>query len=378
MQARLNRRKFIKRGIGTIAAATVAQGVAHAEETSKKASVGSGKEGTELRLRGSFFDLAHVNPWDAAYWTDECRFWKEENWRALFRQMHDVGIDTAICGSVAFWGRPAFAGYEKTVGLPMKFGCPDPLGTCTDEAERLGMKMFYGVGLRGRCSQVRDYSGMEKPWPEVWFRWNTALAEALVDRFGDRRSFGGLYIPYEIGFHSHQKELYEKWIGQYMRPAVGKVKLLASPGNIHEKHCGTAVKDLPKALERMHIDILAPQDYGGRSTDIRAAVDLARRNADALERLRKPARDMGLTLWSNCELFQFEGDPSGRGRCIGGPIQRVTQQIALQAPLVEKLICYQYQGLMNRRTDLVNIGHPTADKLHHDYAAYLKEQFPEG
>ena len=378
MPAKLNRRKFIERGVETIAAATVAQGVAHAEETSERTSVGSGQEGTEPRLQGSFFDLMQTNPWDAAYWTDECRSWREENWRALFLQMHQVGIDTAICGSTAFWGRPLFPGYEKTVGLPMKFGCEDPLGTCADEAERLGMKMFFGVGLRGRCSQVRDYSGMEKPWPEIWFRWNTALAEALVDRFGDRKCFGGLYIPYEIDFHSLQVELYEKWIRQYLRPTVGKVTLLASPGNIHEKHCGTAVKDLPKALERVDIDILAPQDYGGRRVAIPAAVGLARENADALARLRKGARDIGLTLWSNCELFQFERGPAGpgRGRCIGGPIKRVKEQIALQAPLVDKLICFQYQGIMNKHTELVNIGHPTADKLHQGYVAYLNEKFP--
>jgi hypothetical protein len=34
-------------------------------------------------ISGSFFDLQHVNMWDAAHWTDRCRFWKEENWRAL-------------------------------------------------------------------------------------------------------------------------------------------------------------------------------------------------------------------------------------------------------------------------------------------------------
>ena len=373
----MNRREFVKQGIGAITASAIAGNAVASEETaSKSASGGSDKGGTEPRVQGSFFDLIHINPWDAAYWTDECRFWKEENWRALFRQMHQVGIDTAICGMTAFWGRPMFAGYEKTVGLPVKFGCDDPLGTCAEEAERLGMKMFFGVGLRGRCSQVRDYSGMEKPWPEIWFRWNTALAEALVDRFGDRKCFGGLYIPYEIVFRSHQVELYEKWIRQYLRPAVGKVTLLASSGSISEKHCATAVKDLPKALERVDIDILAPQDRGGRSNDIRAAVGLARDNADALARLRKPARDMGLTLWSNCELFQREGAPAGRPRCIGGPIERVKEQIALQAPLVEKLICYQYPGIMNKRTELVNIGHPTADKLHQGYVAYLNEKFP--
>ena len=171
----------------------------------------------------------------------------------------------------------------------------------------------------GRVSQVRDYSRMDPPWPEVWFRWNTALAEALVDRFGDDPSFAGLYIPYEIDFEPNQVELYEKWIGKYLRPAVGKVKLLASPGNIHEAHRRTPLKDFPKALERLGIDILAPQDYGGRSHDVKAAVTMAKRNADALARLRKPAADLGITLWANCELFVLEPNPSRPRTLHPGP-----------------------------------------------------------
>ena len=371
----MNRREFLAKTAGTVAASAVFSSRVRGEKP-KADSSGEDSPGTEPRLTGSFFDLIHVNTWDAAYWTDKCRFWSEVSWRALIRQMHDVGIDTAICVSTAFWGRPLFPGYEKTLGVPIKFGCDDPLGVCFDEARKLGMKMFFGAGLRGRVSQIRDYSRMDPPWPEVWFRWNTALAEALVDRFGDDPSFGGLYIPYEIDFEPNQIDLYEKWIGKYLRPAVGKVKLLASPGNIHEAHCATAVKDFPKALERLGIDILAPQDYGGRSHDVKTAVTMAKRNADALARLRKPAADLGVTLWANCELFILEPNPSGRGRCIPGPIDRLKQQIAAQAPVAEKLICYQYQGIMNKHTDLVNIGHPTTDRLHGGYVEYLKKEFP--
>jgi len=69
------------------------------------------------------------------------------------------------------------------------------------------------------------------------------------------------------------------------------------------------------------------------------------------------------------------GDPAGRGVCVPGPIERIRQQIVPQAPLVEKLISYQYQGIMNRRTEQVNIGRPDTDKLYRDYATYLNEHF---
>lgn len=59
-----------------------------------------------------------------------------------------------------------------------------------------------------------------------------------------------------------------------------------------------------------------------------------------------------------------------------GPVERITKQIEIQAPLVDKLICYQYQGIMNRHTDKVDIGHPDTAKLYKDYTAYLAKQFP--
>ncbi len=367
----ITRRQFAGKTAAGIAAATLLHRHAVAKETAAGPAI---VNGAKARLRGSFFDLAHPNLWDAAYWTDNCRFWKEENWRALIRDMHGIGLDTAICTTTALWGRPFFAGYEKTVGRPLRFGCSDPLGACADEADALEMKMFFGIGLRGRVMQVRDYAGMEPPWPEVWFRWNMALAEAIVDRFGSRRCFAGLYISYEIDFENSQIELYERLVRKHLRPAVGKVKILASPGNLGADMPGRKLDDLPKLAERMNIDILAPQDYGGRDSRIDKALALVGRQVEALEKVRKPLADVGVALWSNCEAFDFEPTPDGRSACIPGPIERIRRQIEMQAPLVEKLICYQYQGIMNRHTELVNIGHPGTDKLYRDYVAYLNER----
>jgi len=324
----------------------------------------------EQRITGSFFDLQHPNLWDAAYWTDQCRFWSENSWRALVRDMHDIGIDTIISTGSALWGRPYFPGYEKTVGLPLKMGCPDPLTACVDEADRLGMRVYLGVGMRGRVSQVRDYAGLDPPWPEEWFRWNTALAEALVDRYGSRPSFAGLYISYEISFRDYQVELYEKLMKEWLRPAIGDVTILASPGSLGEVENPS---ELPRSLERLGIDILACQDYGGRSNDVSEALETVKRNHQGLVAARPVLDNAGVQLWTNCEVFSREWGPDGRPICTPGPIERIREQIRLQAPEVEKVICYQYQGIMNRHTDLVNIGPPESQKLYDDYVSYLRQ-----
>jgi hypothetical protein len=370
----MNRREFVKLGAGALAATTGwigrPRGAPGQESRPARPDVRFGAGGL---ITGSFLHIRSVNVWDMAY-SDDCLFWKEANWLALLHDMHDLGMDTAIWTQTAYWGRPMFPGYDKKVGLPYRLGCADPMGAVAAEADRLGMKLFYGVGLRGRCSQVRDYAGMDKPWPDVWFRWNTALAEALAERYGNRPSFGGLYISYEIDYHDLHVELYEKLTREYLRPAVGNVKILASPGNL-----GVEVRDLdkfPAMVERSGIDILAPQDYGGRTQNVGQALELVRKNVRALEKVGKRLRDIGVSLWSNCETFVLDGTPDGRCVCMPGPIERIRQQVEMQSPLAEKLVCFTYQGVMNRHTDLVDIGHPSTAKLYAQYAQHLRERFP--
>lgn len=369
----MNRRQVIRAGAASLAWAVGSRKRLLADPLTASVPASSVPASPRGLLNGSFMLVIHPNLWDMAY-CDESLFWGEENWRTLIRDMHGLGMDTAIWSNTAFWGRPLFPGYEKKVGLPLRMGCPDPLGVCAEEADRLGMKVYYGIGLRGRVSQVRDYAGMDKPWPDVWFGWNTALAVALVERYGSRPSFGGLYIAYEMDFADLEIELYERLVRRHLRPAIGETELLASPGNLSEPS-----QDLDrflKKLERSGFNILAPQDYGGRSQSVPEALKLVEANARALERVFKPLGDMGVRLWSNCETFVLEGTPDGRTVCMPGPMERIRRQIELQAPLTEKLITWIYQGVMNHRSDAVNVGHPSTETLYRDYRTYVSSKFP--
>ena len=174
-----------------------------------------------------------------------------------------------------------------------------------------------------------------------------------------------------MDFEAYQVELYEKLMKQWFRPAVGNVTFLASPGSLGDH---PDLDRLPKQLERMDIDILACQDFGGRSNDVAEALKLVKRNLTGLERARRVVEEVGVRLWTNCEVFSREWGPDGRPICIPGPFERIREQLRMQAPLVEKVICYQYQGIMNRRTERVSIGAPGTQELYDAYVAYLRER----
>lgn len=327
-------------------------------------------------IRGSFFDIQHVNPWDAEYWVDECRNWEEASWRALVADMHEIGIETIIAINTALWGKPFFPGYENTVGRPVKLGCDDPLGVICDEANARDMRLFLGIGFKGRCSQIRDYAGMQPPWPESWFRWITALAEALCGRYGDHKCFTGLYIPTEMSrdnaaggrrFLEHEVALYEKLMRDWIRPAVGSIPLLTSPDYLIEPDPDAVAQQ----FERMDVNIVAYQDLGGRGGTLQEEHQRRQQAAQGFSQLKPIHEKTGVALWANCEVFGREIRPDGRPRCTAGPIERIVKQLQTAVEPVDYVICYQYQGIMNRHTELVNIGHPGTQRLYEDYRRYL-------
>ena len=380
----MDRREFVKHTATGLAAAATGLSPWQKQSPGNQKTAENAPQAQKL-LTGSFMNVFHPNVWSMAY-SDETARWGEDSWRAVLRDMHNIGMDTVIWANTALWGRPFFSGYEKTVGKRLRIlGCQDPLMVCAEEADRLGMKIFYGFGLRGRVSQVRDYSGMEPYWPKVFFTWNRALAVALIERYGDRPSFAGLYNPYEFSQKAFMGDddpinLYKKLILEYLRPAIGNVKIMISPGCLGSKLTEAQLDNVPRVMEQMDIDILAPQDCAGRDyfdAPIEKALKRVRAQVRAYKRIRKPLNDAGITLWANCETFAREHcHPDGRKVSIAGSFERIKQQMALQAPHVEKLITWIYPGVMNKRTELVNIGHPSTDKLYHKYVKYLKKEFP--
>lgn len=338
----------------------------------------------DARITGSFFTIQFTNIWNAEYWNDECRDWKEENWRAFVADQHELGIDTLICKQMALWTRPLFPDPEKKVGKSMKLGCDDPAMVVADEAAKRGMKVWYGLGMWGRDSEVADYRALRKPWPDQWFEWNAVLAESLMERYSSTESFAGLYLPLELSgdwehgqtrFNEDHVELYQRW-NNAIRPVIGNTRLLASPGVLKPGDYSM----VPSQLERLGVDVIAYQDLGGRCVHGGTTpedYERIKQAGEALELLADVHRKAGVTLWANCETFTRSFPRTWRDDSPPGDIERIKYQLEVCSPPVEKVITWIYQGVWNKQTDLVNIGPPQAQKAYDEYVEYLRQSFPE-
>jgi hypothetical protein len=324
-------------------------------------------------ISGSFLDIQHVNTWDAQYWIDECRDWQEANWSALVAQMRDAGLDTVILTNCALWGRPLYPANRATVGRQLPLPCPDPVGAIVRACEQHGLGLFLGLGAFGR------YSLNANPdlTPEH-DRWLASMAEDLREKYGRSRALQGFYLSTEAHtvkgrglFEPADVEKTARFV-KSIRERVPGAKLMMSPAHLGRPR-PEQMDPLQRQLDQLNVDIVAYQDHAGFE---KLYPDLDFREAAEGYALIKPLHQRaGQQLWVNCEVFEYtEKRPDGRRVCTPCEFERLERQLRAAAPVADKIIIYQYQGLMNQRTETVNIGAPGTDTLHDAYLKFRAAQ----
>ncbi len=320
-------------------------------------------------ITGSFIDIQHVNNWDAQYWVDECREWRDENWDAIVGDMHALGLDTVIVTGCAIWGRPLYPANPRTVGRQLPMACADPVGAIMRAADRRKMGVFLGLGAFGRYSLNAN--------PDLSPEHNAWLGNMAVDLrevYGRYPALKGYYITAEAHgikegglFAQDDCDKTARFV-QSIRERVPDAKLMMSPANL-KKPRPDQLDPLLKQLEQLDVDIFAYQDHAGfekvyPSLNFYVA-------AEGYQVIKPLHEKLGQQMWVNCEVFEYtEKRPDGRRVCTPCEFERLERQLQVAAPVADKLIIYQYQGLMNQRTPLVNIGAPGTDALHDAYTRF--------
>ena len=326
-------------------------------------------------ITGSFIDIQHVNNWDAQYWVDECRDWRDENWEAIVNDMQAIGLDTVIVTNCAIWGRPLYPANRKTVGLQLPMPCADPVGAIVRAAAQRNMSVYLGLGAFGRYSLNANPD--LSPEHDTWL---ANMAEDLREQYGHSKALRGFYLTAEAHtikegglFAQDDCDKTARFV-QHIRERVGDTKLMMSPANLKRPR-PEQLDALLIQLDQLNVDIFAYQDHAGFE---KLYPDLNFYEAAEGYRIIKPLHEkLGQQMWVNCEVFDYtEKRPDGRRICTSCEFERLERQLQAAAPIADKIIIYQYQGLMNKRTAQVNIGTPGAEILHDAYVNYRAKHFP--
>lgn len=323
-------------------------------------------------IEGTWFEFQHPNVAEGKYWNPVCRHFSAAQWEEKVAEIASLHMkyivllgsalrtDTAreengeVCCQAPY---DIMESYFPTDIYPAAdMSCRNPLETLLAAADKYDIHVFVSCGYYG--NYLRPYDNMVNP--EVQARAFRAM-EQMVELYGKHPSFYGWYLPDEACINGYFDENFIRYINTYT--AKGKELLPASKMLIAPYGTNLLKADdvYIAQLERIDADIIAYQDEVGVNKSVPG------QTAAYYESLRRAHDRAGRSaLWADMELFTFEGDVY-KSALLPSDIHRIEQQLKSISPYVDRVLCYQYMGMMNRPGTAAYCGHPDSLKLYEDY-----------
>ncbi len=307
-----------------------------------------------LPISGTWFDFYHCNPYEGDYWNSTTNLFSSRDWERKIEEMAQAGMDTFMLLSVALHGKAFYP--SEVIKLKWNLECEDPLEAVLKAADRLAVKMYIGLGFF-TTPAFHDFTDEHDA-----SRYRLDIAEELVARYGSHPSFAGWYLPVEAGIEGYYPQGYVDYVNKLTTQCkkLGPYKVMIAPYGARTIRFDQRFTDEVKAIEA---DYIAYQDEIG----------VARTTFDPMEdtfkRLREVHDRVGKPLWADMEIFQFQGKV-----LIPAPFDRVRRQLEILSAHVDKIVCYQYLGMMNKPGSPVHAGHEDSVRLYGDYMDYIRER----
>ncbi|MBR5437343.1 MAG: DUF4434 domain-containing protein [Clostridia bacterium] len=309
------------------------------------------------RIDGTFFEFRHHNTPEGKYWNPALEKFTAEQWKSKIREISAVGMEYVVVMATALYDRCYF---RSSVFPFADIPCEDPMEAILSEADECNVKVFIGNGFYGNWQKAGENIRSK----EVIDRSFRAMDE-LTELYGHHKSFYGWYFPDETCIILRFSKDFMKYVNlctARCREITPEKKTLIAP---YGTNLALANDYFVRSLTSMDVDFIAYQDeVGVRKTK----VDRTKR---IFERLRKAHDKAGRAeLWADIELFNFEGMVY-KSALIPAPFERIQKQIENVAPYADKILSYQYLGIMNPSDSDAFAGHPDSVKLYEDYKKYI-------
>lgn len=313
------------------------------------------------KINGSFIEFHHVNKKEGTLYNDAIHAFTEAQWREKIDEMHALGMRYVVILATASYGNEDdenecyydSAYYRKSDVVR----CSDPIEAILDEADKLNMLVFLGVGF---------YSNYHRPWEtmqreEAYVRAFRAIDE-LHAKYSSHVSLYGWYLSDECGINGYLEEFFITYVNRYdekiksLNPAY---KLLIAPyGTKNIVADDTYISQ----LKRLHVDFIAYQDEVG----VRKATP--EQTKEYFRNLKAAHDAAGMSrLWADVETFSF-ADKVYQSSLLPAPIDRIREQLESVSPYVDEILIYEYLCTMNKENTTAFCGVKESYQLYRDYA----------
>lgn len=310
------------------------------------------------KIDGTFFEFLHHNIPEGKYWNPALEKFTAENWRQKVREISAVGMEYIVVMATALYDKC----YFKSSVFPFaQIPCTDPIEELLCEADNCGVKVFLGNGFYGDWRKASQNITSK----EVIDRSFRAMEE-LTALYGHHKSFYGWYFPDETCIMLRYSKDFMKYVNlcsaRCHQLTPDKRTLIAPYGT----NLVWASNKFIRQLTELDVDFIDYQDEVGVK---KTKVDRTKR---LFEKLRIAHDKAGRSeLWADIELFDFEGLVY-KSALIPAPFERIKKQIENVAPYADKILGYQYLGLMNSKNSQAFAGHSTSTELYENYIKYIE------
>lgn len=310
-------------------------------------------------LDGTFFDFHHHNTAEGKYFNPALDSFTESDWRQKVREIAELKMEYIIIMATALFDRCYF---DSEVFPRADIPCADPIEAVLDEADKLNINVFLGNGFYGDWTKPSVNITSE----EVLDRTFRAMDE-LAKKYSHHKSFYGWYFPDEVCIILRFSKKFINYVNlctKRCREITPGKKTLIAPYGTNLTLTNSYYVD---ALASLDVDFIAYQDeIGVQKTRVWQSERIFARLKKAHDKAGRAA------LWADIELFKFEGMVY-KSALLPADFSRIQRQIENVSPYVDKIVGYQYTGLMNPKNSPSFAGHESSAKFYEEYSEYLKK-----
>ncbi len=314
-------------------------------------------------ISGSWFEFQHLNIEEGYYWDPALKNFTAEQWKEKVREIKEIGMEYLVLMGVAAFG---YAFYPTKLAPRFELACEDPLEAVLSAADEVGIKFFVSNDFWG------DGRNADKMMQDIGIKKIREMSMVeIAARYSHHKSFYGWYFPNESYLHPYLDEFFIDYMNDCAKIAKSLtpdcVNIIA-PYNIKAEK---ADDNYVKQLERMNIEIIAYQDgVGVNSTKLGEPAIYFEHLYKAHEKASRSR------IWADMELFYFEDKT--KGNLLPADFNtRILKQMEDLSPFVDKILCYQYLGCMNKPGTKAYAGHENKEsvRLYNQYKYWLDHDY---
>jgi len=350
----MDRRNFLKAS-GLTSASLLLQ-----NQLFSSTAMNAGEKSGIKPIAGSWFEFTHGFAPEGKYWNSVLPQFTTAQWKAKVKEISETGMEYLVLMSVANDGRTF---YPSKLQPRYDYACADPLEAILSSADECGIKFFVSNDF---WADWREGTKMMTS-SEVAVLREKGMEE-VAEKYSHHQSFYGWYYPNESGLWNSIDETTISYVNRCNKKAreltPNSVNLIAPYGTKSVR----ADDQYVRQLEKLDIDIIAYQDeIGVKKTKVGTA-------GKYYEALSKAHTKAGRSrIWADMEIFEFEDDVY-KSALIPAGFDRILKQMEDISPFVEKILVYQYLGIMNKPGSIASVGHPNSGKLYNDYLNWYNAQ----